>query len=99
MTTIRNEVFYRVERFVRKGDEFYQVVMQHHSLPVDLAFQVEMFHGPVGTLPATPERNEWFDSKAAAENKFNEWVTALESEGFLPYTEIIHGEKGFPEVH
>lgn len=95
MVPLREEVFYRTGTFVRKGDEFYQIVLEHCPDVQELAFRIQIFHGAAGSPPEKPVSDECFQTQNAAEEKFSWTVAQIEGNGFSPHSWAVHGDGQF----
>jgi|HubBroStandDraft_3_1064219.scaffolds.fasta_scaffold164899_1 hypothetical protein len=95
MTDLRNQVFYRTDTEVRTGDEFYHIALTYHPELKEPPFRVQVIHGFAGKPPITPEDQESFESREAADGKFDRWMADLAGKGFRPYSRSVHGfDKG-----
>jgi hypothetical protein len=95
MTDLRDQVFYRTDTEVRTGDESYHIASTYHSELKEPPFRVEVFHGFAGNPPTTPEDQESFESREAADGKFDRWMADVAGKGFRPYSRSVHGfDKG-----
>jgi hypothetical protein len=92
---LRSEVFYRTDTIVRTGDEFYQLDLELCSDSKELSYRVRLFHGFYGKPPKKASRNESFDTRVAAEDKFSQIVSEIKGQGFFAYSKGIHGLDNF----
>ncbi len=93
---LRDEVFYSTDGRVKRGDEYYQVVLstETESSP-EMPFRVAIFHGVAGDGNREPESQAFFARKDEAESGFTRQANKLLESGFHQYTPAIHGVQDF----
>ena len=93
---LRDEVFYSTGNEVRRGDEYYQIVLDNETAyPQDMPFKVAVFHGNAGDGNREPESEAFYARKDEAENGFSRKVNELLESGFKYYSPAIHGIHDF----
>jgi hypothetical protein len=95
MKKLRIEVFYRTDTLVRKGDEFYQIVLEQDPNFEGGPFRVKTIHGLAGSPPAEPENSQSFQTLELATVTFDNIAREVEEKGFCPYDFLVHGDKSF----
>jgi hypothetical protein len=92
----RDEVFYRVDKKVQPGDEFYQIILDSRpEHPPESPYRVATFHGKAGSPPQLPETEQFYARRDEAESGFTRNVATFIGEGLQPYSREIHGVHDF----
>jgi hypothetical protein len=87
----RNEVLYQTNVPVRRGDEFYQLVLEENASAPSSAFKVKTFHGFAGNPPVKPENSKTFSTRTLADDSFNETRAKIMANEFHFYDPTVHG--------
>lgn len=93
---LRDEVFYSTNKEVKRGDEYYQIVLDTDAeYSPKMPFRVAIFHGMAGDANREPESQAFFAIKDEAESGFARQANKLLESGFQHYSPALHGVHDF----
>jgi hypothetical protein len=93
---LSDEVFYSTEKEVKRGDEYYQIVLDTEAeYSPEMPYRVAIFHGLAGDGNREPESQGFFARKDEAESGFTRQVNKLLENGFQHYSPAMHGVYDF----